>query len=500
MIRGAIVIFLTVLVIVAVVVLQGEPGSAQVVWLRHQIDMTAAAWVLLTVLFALVVALAWRMIMWLLDAPARAAKSRFESRRRQGVEALTKGFLAAAAGDGADARRLAQRAGTLVDDMPALVRVLAAQAAEAADDIPAARAAYSAMLGFPEMRLAGHRGLMQLAINEGDKAEALRNAQAAYSMARTARWAWRALLEAKLEAADWPAALDLVKSALDRKIVPPVAAERARAALLAASAAGLEASTDRRARTEALDFAQQSVKLRPDFAPGAVMAARLFAAEDKAPRAAQILETAWKAAPHPALWLAYRDLVTAETPPERADRLARLANLNLHARESRILVVEQALIAGNPAAAQTAVQALAHEPVTARLAGLFARVANANAKPDEARAWMARGVGAPQEADWSDLDPEGKAFAYTAGDWARLVSTYAETGELIHPRLERRERTITDLPALPAAYADSAPFIATASAQAAPFAPVFPDGAYEDAPYDDDPPLVPAGGPTQTRK
>jgi uncharacterized membrane-anchored protein len=76
----------------------------------------------------------------------------------------------------------------------------------------------------------------------------------------------------------------------------------------------------------------------------------------------------------------------------------------------------------------------------------MARVAYANGEADEARAWVARGVAAPQEPDWSDLDPEGRAFAYARDDWARLTVSYAETGELIHPRFERRERTMSELP------------------------------------------------------
>jgi HemY protein len=40
---------------------------------------------------------------------------------------------------------------------------------------------------------------------------------------------------------------------------------------------------------------------------------------------------------------------------------------------------------------------------------------------------------------------------------------YAETGELIHPRFERRERSISELPSLPSAYQASAPFIAAAA-------------------------------------
>ncbi|MDP1962346.1 MAG: hypothetical protein Q8K93_09110, partial [Reyranella sp.] len=47
-------------------------------------------------------------------------------------------------------------------------------------------------------------------------------------------------------------------------------------------------------------------------------------------------------------------------------------------------------------------------------------------------------------------------------DWTRLVSVYGETGGLIHPRLERRERSINDLPALPVSYVESTPFVAAA--------------------------------------
>ncbi|MDO8379917.1 heme biosynthesis protein HemY [Phenylobacterium sp.] len=493
MIRTAIVVFLVVATATAILAVTGEPGHASIVWLGWRADMTAAAMVLITLMGALGAMIGWRLLLWVMEAPRRAERARADARRRQANEALTRGFLAAAAGDGSEARRLALKAADLADEAPGLVRVLAAQAAEAAGDAIAAQAAYSAMLGFPEMRLAGHRGLMQLALTQGDKAGAVRHAEQAFGQGRTARWAWRALLEARLEAGDWDGALDLVKTALDRKIVSPIVAERARAALLAASAAQLETSLDPKVRSQATDYAAEAAKLQPGFAPGVVMAARLLAGEGKANRAAQVIETAWKVAPHPALWLAYRDLKTSETPRQRAERLSDLARLNPDARESRILFVEQALIGGTPARAREAAKTLEAEPVTARIAGLMARVAFAAGQPDEARVWMARGVGAPQEADWSDLDPEGQAFAYQAADWARLTAAYAETGELIHPRHERAERTMSELPELPIAYADSAPFLAAQEAAPPPY-----EG--DEGLYDDEPPEPPPPPPVGQRR
>jgi HemY protein len=478
MIRIALGVFVISLLIVVAISLQGEPGTASLTWLGWQVDTTAAAGVLLIGLLALLATIFWRTLMWLLEAPARARRANAETRRRLGNESLTRGFLAAAAGDGPEARRLAQKAADLTDETPQLVRILSAQAAEAAGDRAAARAAYQAMLGFPEMRLAARRGLMQIAVADGDGAEAASQAASAYDLTHTATWAWRALLQTRLEAGDWTGALALVAGALERKIVSPLIAERARAALQAASAASLGSGG------QAVEFAQGAARTRPDFTPAAVIAATLLTADGRGLRAAPLIEAAWKAHPHPALWLAWRDLRTDETPRERAARLTALATLNPGVRESRILVVEAALIAGDAPAAQAAAQVLA---ATQRLAGLMARVANAAGLRDEARAWMARGSAAPGEAEWSDIDPAGKAFAYGLADWARLTATYAETGELIHPRFERREATINDLPQIPAAYADSAAFVSAAEA-GDPFPPIVDDGDFGDA-------LQPAGGP-----
>lgn len=314
----------------------------------------------------------------------------------------------------------------------------------------------------------------------------MRHAVAAYGMAKTARWAWRAVLEQRLERGDWVAALELVKSGLDRKIVTPVAAERARAALLSASAASLETSPDPVFRAQALDHAVQAAKLRPGFVPGVVIAARLLAAEGKPARAATLIEQAWKQAPHPALALAYRDLRTDETPRERARRLQALAALNADHRESRILQIESAAMAGETALARSAAAALATEAPTARICALMARLAFAAGQSDEARSWIVRAPAAPQEPDWSDIDPSGRAFAYAPADWARLVASYAETGELIHPRFERREPVITELPPLPVTYQASVPFLAAAAA--GDFAPLLPDdpGPLGDALAEDD--------------
>jgi HemY protein len=481
MIRLSFGLLLVAAFLVVAIALIGEPGVAGLTWLGWQVNTTAAAAVLAIGLLAFVATVFWRAVIWLLQSPARARKGAAEARRREGRDALTRGFLAAAAGDGPGARRQAFRAAQYSDEAPELVRLLAARAAEAAQDGAAAKLAYEAMLGFADMRLAAHRGLMQIALARGDSEEALRQARAAFGLAESAPWAWQALLENRLAAGDWDGGLALIETALSRKIVSPLIADRARAALGTAKAAALEvATTEGGPSAEAIDLAVAAARARPDFIPAAVIAARLLTREGRGEHAETLIEAAWRARPHPALWRAWRDLRTDETPPARARRLARLTLINPEHRESRILQVEQALIAGDDVAALAAARSLDGEPLTRRLADLQARLRMAMGRPSESREWLARGAAAPLEADWSDIGEDGLAFTYSPADWGRIVGAYAERGELLHPRFERGEGAYGELPRIPADYVESEPF------NAAPWRAAAETGAAQAPIFDDD--------------
>ena len=140
MIRSALIVFLVAALATAMLAITGDPGHATLVWLGWRADMTAAAFVLITLAVGLCAMIAWRTLLWAAEAPQRAERARADARRRQANEVLTRGFVAAAAGDGSEARRLALKAADLADEAPGLVRVLAAQAAEAAGDAAAAQA------------------------------------------------------------------------------------------------------------------------------------------------------------------------------------------------------------------------------------------------------------------------------------------------------------------------------------------------------------------------
>ena len=103
-----------------------------------------------------------------------------------------------------------------------------------------------------------------------------------------------------------------------------------------------------------------------------------------------------------------------------------------------MLQIEEALASGDAVTAWSALSPMVKDGTpSARLCTLAAQAETMLKNQQDARIWMERAATAPAEADWSDLDPEGDAFDYMDQDWRRLVFSFGEKGELIHPRYER---------------------------------------------------------------
>jgi HemY protein len=298
-------------------------------------------------------------------------------------------------------------------------------------------------------------------------------------------WAFKALFEARLEMSQWAEAQNLVANALNRKLISPLYSERAKAALMTAQAAKVERSDEGAKSDQALDNALRASKLKPAFTPAAILAARQLKKAGKIGRAEDVLEAAYQAAPHPALWIAYRDLVSDETPRERATRLAGIADRNPNHRETRLLALERAVIAGAKTDIPLAIDALkddlSDDKLTKRVCGLMARAAQMLQNRDEAKSWVAKAAIVKGEPEWADMDETGQAFDYGDSDWAALVLHFAQTGQLTHPRFDRGEKTLPELPDLPSRFVPSMPFIRAAQKSSAPIPLPDDPGAMGDA-------------------
>jgi len=156
----------------------GDPGRASVQWLGWRIDASAAAFAAVVLTAAVLLAFVINAGGWIGRVPARRASAREETRKREHLDSVSKGFIALAAGEPAEARRLAVRAQEGLDAPGALARLLAAQSAEAAGEMDAAVLAYEALLANPDTKSAGRRGLMGIARKLGDDEAVQRHAKA----------------------------------------------------------------------------------------------------------------------------------------------------------------------------------------------------------------------------------------------------------------------------------------------------------------------------------
>lgn len=435
MIRLILTVVLCVITATLAVFLTLNPGLVTVEFLGRNAEapFALAAGVLLVATFLLVVL--WWLVAKLWGAPDAFKKFRRNRRREQGFDALERALIASAAGQGALAVRQASRAEALLD-RPALSRLLAARAAEAAGDLESAQTHYEAMLEDQKTRLVAQRGLAGIAEARGEPARAITYAGDAFDRAGGARWAFDSLFSNQIADARWAAAETTLTEGERRGHVESGEAKRMRAVLLTAEARRLESEDPETAAR----LAERAADASPGFPPAAEIAGRLLSQARRHRKAADILEEAWRRTPHPALARAYGELRKSDTRAKRAERLRDLANTNPDHREAKLLLAETAIDQGNGEGARAALAPLlAQPPVSARVCVLAARLDQLEGDEAGARRWMARAAHAPGEADWSDIDESGAAFNFTEADWKRMVQAWGRERRLIHPRHERFE-------------------------------------------------------------
>ena len=171
--------------------------------------------------------------------------------------------------------------------------------------------------------------------------------------------------------------------------------------------------------------------LEPSFAPIAARYARMLGARGQRRRARRALEAAWRAAPHPLLYEAYRGLYSDDPPLERLKQTERLAAFQPDDIESRIALARAALEARlwGEARRHLMTSGAEHEDTAApRLCRLMAELEEEeHGDHAAAHAWLARAAASPtpdpawlcrvcrgETAHWDALCPNCRGFATLA--------------------------------------------------------------------------------------
>lgn len=395
----------------------------------------------------------WSLLLWLWRLPRRLKSGVSMRRRNRAIDAMEDALIAGAEGDMERSRKASARVRELAGSTD-LGHIISATAAEACGDREEAAAHYTAMLESPKTRPTGQRGLAQAKLATGDIPGAVNAAQEAFSANPKTRWAFDTLFKALVADFRWAEARTVLESGRAARHIKGDAFKRRRAVLQAAEAdEWLESGQHDRA----LELSRAALKDSPDFAPAAAIAAYELTRTGGQKKAASLLEESWQSAPHPALSVAYLDLYPGESTATRRKRVEKLAALAPEHRESKLLLIEHQLRAGDAVTAWSALTPMLQgDTPSARLCLLASEAESQLGNAKDARLWTERAATAPHELAWSDLDPEGPGFAYTPQDWRRLIFSYGDSGELVHPRAERQDAMRRPTP-LPAALANDDP-------------------------------------------
>lgn len=400
------------------------------------LEMSWQAVIFFGTLFMVGTIAAWSVLLWIWRLPRRLKSGVGMRKRNRAIDAMEEALIAGAEGDMDRARKASARVRDLAGSTD-LGHIISATAAEACGDQDEAMLHYTAMLESEKTRPTGQRGLAQAKLATGDLPGAVEAAREAFDQNVQARWAFDTLFKALVADYRWTEARDVLEKGRAAKHMDKAVFDRRRAVLMSAEA---DYWMDIGQHDKALELSRAALKDAPDFAPAAAIAAyELLRAGDQK-RAASLLERAWKDAPHPALSIAYFDLYPGESDATRERRIEGFVSINPSHRESKLLLVSHALRSNHPVDALSMLnELLDEEEPTARLCLLTAEAEGALGNQTDARIWTERAATAPHERDWADLDPEGPGFDYEPQDWRRLVFSFGDTGELIHPRAERQD-------------------------------------------------------------
>lgn len=382
---------LLALLVSGAVWLADHPGSVQIDWLDYRLSTNVPILLLLLLVVSGGLFFLIRAVAAILSFPGNFSARRREKQRHHGYRALSDGLAAAAAGHAKQARRMAEKAEKLLKD-PSLTRVLSAQTAQLSGDQDAERRHYEAMRERPETALMGWRGLLELALAEGKRTEALELAEGARKLAPSDPALAEILFTLLMEAGKLTEAQELLLDAGKRRAMSREQAARRRALVLNERARRAERDSETK---DAAAFAKQALAADPTLADASLRLARL-----QLPRqAAIVLEKAWKLDPLPELAAAYAALIPEEEPLQRLRRLEKLAELQPDAWATHRILGETALEAKLWGQARKHLSLAAQIRPTASLLGLLSRLELDEYKNQKAaQSWLSKVPAA--DPDW----------------------------------------------------------------------------------------------------
>jgi HemY protein len=378
--------------------LVSQPGTARIDWHGYVVQTSAAllgAAILVLVLVFFQFFKAWR---WFRDGPRFWRLNRTIDRIEKGQEQIAKGLVAIAAGDAANAGRLAVRARKLLGATTS-TRFLQAQASQLAGDHTAAKEIFRTMTAEKEGAVLGYRGLIMAAVREGNWEEAERLVDSLRRLHPATPWLSLIRFELAARRRNWDEASEALAKAASAKLLDAPRAKRHQAALLVAAS---DEQTRQGNAQQALQLAEKAMKNAPDWMPAAIALASKQLLAHHVRTARRTIERAWTRAPHPQLAALYQASSKSANSLSVYKHMERLVRANPDHPVSRMALAETALDADLWGEARRNLAPLAASPkATQGVFRLLARLERRESgNEQEAADWLMKAAEAPPDPCW----------------------------------------------------------------------------------------------------
>ena len=402
MIRLVLFIIIVALIAWASAWVADSPGAVTLNWRGWQIETSVGVLMAATLLFAVIVALVYRIWLFITRAPTIVGNKIKQRRSRKGYKALTQGMVAVAAGDAREAARQVKRADGLLGDPP-LTLLLKAQSAQLNGDEKAAENFFKAMLENEETEFLGLRGLLGQAMKANDKQAALQIARAAHELKPKSEWLTNVLFELESDHGHWELAAQSLKQLEKINLKTKDESETVRIHRRAVVAYGrsleAESAGDMRGRNK---WAEKAFDINSAFVPAAIRLAKIYADENNSRKAMRVVEKAWALNPNPDLLEPYYRAAGAIDGIKKVKAAEKLLRINPKHYESSMAVAEAALAAKLWGQARTNLGALLQKDSTTKRAYILQARLEEEEKKDglAAKRWLQMATTALPDPAW----------------------------------------------------------------------------------------------------
>lgn len=225
-----------------------------------------------------------RAIRAILFTPKTISNAMAKRHHRTGMQSLTYGLSAVAAGDVKAAVYYTKKAQKLLKDDYGLVALLSGLTARLKGDEKQAEKSFKTLLNKDETAFLGIRGLLQTALERGDDRYARVLARQAYNTNPNQPWILKTLYELELKYKNFDEALRLLDKAQKTRLLNKDEAARDRAAIYLETGEVVKA-----------------YKSAPQFLPAILAILKIWASEGRRRKCLNLIKKTWAVSPHPDL-------------------------------------------------------------------------------------------------------------------------------------------------------------------------------------------------------